>query len=170
MRAQCRLGPLATYLLPAAVTLVTACSGVDLPDTRSGTLVLSRVMTPEPIIPGGKPENASMAVYLTITNEGDSPDTLLAATSAMARTGMLHGSMPGSGMSMMSALVIPAHDSVRMVPGGLHLMFEGLTRVIEHGDRFPFELQFARGGRVAAQSTVVTYPQFDKLRGDAPSR
>lgn len=151
------------------LVLLMACGGIELPNTEAGSLTIRRIVSPEPIIPSGKPENASMAVYLELINHGDQPDTLLDVSSAMAKQGMLHGSMAGGGMDAMMALVVPAHDTVRLAPGGTHLMFEGLSRVIEAGDNFPIDLRFANQGDVSTQSRVVTYTQFDALRGKTGS-
>jgi periplasmic copper chaperone A len=162
--------PATLHRLALLGLFLAACGGIDLPETRAGSLVVGRVVSPEPIIPSGKPENASMSVYLAITNNGDAPDTLLAVSSAMATKGTLHGSMAGSGMAPLANLVIPAHGTVRMAPGGTHLMFEGLSRAIAAGDNFPLEARFARAGLVNLSSRVVTYTQFDALRGDSTDR
>ena len=146
---------------------LAGCGGLDLPKTRAGSLVMSRVVIPEPIITRGKPDSASMAAYLTIANEGDLADTLTAVASPLARVGTLHGSMEHGGMMAMTAVVLPPHSVTRMAPGGTHLMFEGLSRAFVAGDQVPLVLVLARGGRVPVNARVVSYTQFDALRGDS---
>ena len=154
----------------AMVLILTACSRLDLPVTRTGSLVVSRVVIPEPIITRGSPDSASMAAYLTIANEGDLADTLIAVESPLARHGTLHGSMEHGGMMAMTALALPAHSVTRMAPGGTHLMFEGLSRAFVPDDQVPLVLVLARAGRVSAIARVVSYTQFDALRGDSVDR
>jgi copper(I)-binding protein len=157
--------------VPMLLALFLAgCGGLDLPKTRAGSLVLSRVVIPEPIITRGKPDQASMAAYLTIANEGDLADTLVAVESPLARVGTLHGSMEHGGMMAMTALALPPRSVTRMAPGGTHLMFEGLSRAFVVGDQVPLVLVLRTGGRVPVTARVVNYTQFDALRGDTLNR
>jgi copper(I)-binding protein len=158
--------PLAFSAVFLSVALCT-CGGLDLPKTRAGSLVVSRVVIPEPIVTRGKPEDASMAAYLTIANESDLADTIRAVESPLARVGTLHGSMEHGGMMAMPAMVLPPHSVTRMAPGGTHFMFEGLSRAFVAGDQVPLVLVLARGGRVSVNARVVSYTQFDALRGDS---
>lgn len=151
----------------AMALLLTGCSRLDLPVTRTGSLVVGRVVIPEPIITRGNPDSASMAVYLTIANEGDLADTIVAVESPLARHGTLHGSMEHGGMMAMTAVVLPAHSVTRLAPGGTHFMFEGLSRAFVPGDVVPLVLVLAKGGRVGVNARVVSYTQFDALRGDS---
>jgi len=146
---------------------LAGCNRVNLPVTRAGVLAFSRTMIPEPIITNGDPSKASMACYLTIANDGDVADTLLAVESPLARQGTLHVTMEHGGMMAMNALPLSPHSVLRMAPGGTHLMFEGLSRVIIAGDTVPLVLVLAKAGRVTVNARVVTYNQFDALRGDS---
>ncbi len=158
-------------LFVLAATLLSlslaGCGGVDLPITRAGELTFSRIISPEPIITRGDPSQASMAVYLTIANEGDVADTVVSVESPLARTGTLHGAMEHGGMMAMTALPLPPHSVTRMAPGGNHFMFEGLSRAFVAGDQVPLVVTLAKGGEVAVNSLVVSYNQFDALRGDS---
>ena len=146
---------------------LAGCHQLNLPVTRAGTLAFSRVVIPEPIITNGDPSTASMASYLTIANEGDVADTLLAVESPLARQGTLHVTVAHGGMMATTALPLPPHSVTRMAPGGTHLMFEGLSRLIVAGDTVPLDLVLTKAGRVTVNARVVTYTQFDALRGDS---
>ena len=167
-----RVGVLALMIVFSSLLMIpfAGCGGLDLPKTRAGLLVMSRVVIPEPIITRGRPDQASMAAYLTIANEGDLADTLVAVESPLARVGTLHGSMEHGGMMAMTAVALPPHSVTRMAPGGTHLMFEGLSRAFVAGDQVPLVLVLARGGRVPVDARVVSYTQFDALRGDSLDR
>ncbi len=166
-----RVGALALVIVSASLLMISfaGCGGLDLPKTRAGLLVLSRVVIPEPIVTRNKPDSASMAAYLTIANEGDLADTIRAVESPLARVGTLHGSMEHGGMMAMEAMVLPPHSVTRMAPGGTHFMFEGLSRAFVAGDQVPLVLVLARGGRISVNARVVSYTQFDALRGDSLS-
>jgi copper(I)-binding protein len=150
--------------------LLAGCGGLNLPKTRAGSLILSRVVIPEPIITRGNIDSASMSSYLTIANEGDLADTLIAVESPLARVGTLNGSMEHGGMAAITALALPPHSVTRLAPGGTHLMFAGLSRAIVAGDQVPLVLVLRTGGRVSVNARVVNYTQFDALRGDTLDR
>ena len=99
------------------------------------------------------PPAASTAVgYLTIANAGARPDRLISLASPAATSVGLHlMSMNGEVMRMrpvQGGLVVPAGGAIRLEPGGYHLMFEGLTRPFEAGDRIPLTLRFQRFGLI----------------------
>lgn len=146
-------------LCSTALLLAIGCRQPYLPDVRSGALTISKAFAPEPIGRG------SMAVYLTIANAGDVPDTLVAVETPLAAMGMIHATEAGRGMVAAPSLVIAAHGSVRLVPGGTHFMFEQLHQTISAGEVVPVTLVFARQGRVAIRAPVVTYAEVDALRG-----
>ena len=67
--------------------------------------------------------------YMTITNTGPTDDRLLAVEAGFPRV-MLHRSETTDGVSKMihlDAVDIPAGETVTFAPGGLHVMFMGLT-------------------------------------------
>jgi copper(I)-binding protein len=107
------------------------------------------------------PPGANGAGYLTITNTGRTPDTLISVVSPAAARVTLHSTrMRGGVMSMrpLTSLAIPAAGTLALSPGGYHLMLEGLKRPLKIGDRVPATLTFARSGKVAIQFTVQAGP------------
>ncbi|MGH7582643.1 MAG: copper chaperone PCu(A)C [Gemmatimonadales bacterium] len=155
----------------AALMMLAACHRLTLPEARAGDLAITSIFSPVPIVPLGRPDQADMAVYLTIDNTGDVADTLLTVTSPLAVHAMLHGASAGGGMEAMDRLTLPAHAVTRFAPGGMHLMFEGLTDTVAVGHDVPVTLIFARAGRVTIQSLVLTYAQVDAIRarGSGPN-
>ena len=156
----------------AAVCLLgcVACS-------RSGTterfaqngIVVSRVVAAAPVA-AGTPSEAAVAVYLTIANEGDAPDTLVAVESPAAARARVHGEMPSGGMTMMmpvAAVPVAGHEVVRLAPGGLHVMLEGLARRVAAGDTIPLVLVLRRAGRLRVRALVVRYADLQQALGVA---
>jgi protein SCO1 len=106
------------------------------------------------------------ALYVTIENRANSPDTLVAATSRVAGSIELHGHVHQGGAVMMQRVdgvpVLPG-DSLRLEPGGYHLMLHDLTKRLAPGDTFTVELHFRRAGRVRARTVVIPYTALERM-------
>ena len=106
--------------------------------------------------PKGSPVAAG---YLTIENQGDSPDRLMEIRSVLARKVELHATTVENGVTSMrpvdGGLEIPANASVTLQPGGNHLMFVGLNAPLAEGEQVAVELIFEKAGRIAARLDVA---------------
>ena len=103
------------------------------------------------------PDIASL--YFTIVNFGERADTLQSVGTHLG-TAKLHEVVTEGGRSTMRhvpALPIAPGDTVRLAPGGYHVMITGLTRPLEVGDTLGVTLTFTRGGAVELQAPVLTY-------------
>ena len=100
------------------------------------------------------------AGYLTITNTGSEPDRLLGGTSPAVREVQIHQMKLMDGIMRMrpvaGGLVIPAGGSVRLAPGGYHIMLIGPKRPFVAGATVPATLRFARAGTVKVAFAVRT--------------
>lgn len=100
------------------------------------------------------------AAYFTVTNAGATPDTLLHIDSPLAAEAGLHRTSSDGGMmhmQPMGAVVIGAHDSLVLAPGGTHLMLTTLRSMPHAGDTITVTLRFARAGDVVAVLPVRAY-------------
>ena len=99
------------------------------------------------------------AVYLTITNEGETDDTLVSVSTDRADLAEVHETRDQDEIAVMmpheGALEIPAGESVSLEPGGLHVMLIGLTDDIRLGDTFDVTLTFKEAGEVTLPVTAV---------------
>jgi copper(I)-binding protein len=98
------------------------------------------------------------AVYVTIDNKGGSPDRLTGAFTHHAAMAMVHQNEVVNGvarMRMAGEINIPANDQVEMVPGGTHIMLEGLRAPLRTGDRFDLVLHFKNSGDQTVEVTVA---------------
>jgi copper(I)-binding protein len=103
------------------------------------------------------PGARTAAAYLTIESTGTAPDRLLGARSAQAAAVELHSMAHEGGMMRMRAVPhvdVPARGSVRLEPGGLHLMIVDPRAPLRAGERFPLTLTFARAGNVDVEVDV----------------
>ena len=97
------------------------------------------------------------AVYMAIENTGDQPERLLHAHADVAESVEIHESrMEGGVMKMqpVDRIDIPAHGSVELEPGGIHIMLIGLARDLQPGDEIELELHFEQAGHVAVRAVV----------------
>jgi periplasmic copper chaperone A len=90
--------------------------------------------------------------YLTIENNGATPDKLTGAATPAAAKAELHEMSMDNGVMKMrpinGGLPIPPGLSVTLAPGGLHLMLMGLKSPLKEGDKVPLTLQFEKAGKV----------------------
>lgn len=114
-------------------------------DYSVGTLSIVHPTTPET-----PPMVRSAAGYLSITNEGDEADYLVAVDSEM-HSASLHRSEVADGIATMSPverLEILAGETVTLEPGGLHVMFVGLDAPLAAEEGLSATLVFERAGSV----------------------
>lgn len=96
------------------------------------------------------------AGYVTIQG-GDVADRLLSVSSPRAGRVVLHSMMmQGDVMRMraIEALDVPAGATVRLAPGGLHLMLEQLATPLKAGETVPLVLRFERAGERRVDAVV----------------
>jgi copper(I)-binding protein len=90
------------------------------------------------------------AAYVSIANKGGADE--LTGVRATIGEAMLHeSSMDGGVMRMRpidpaQGLVVPSNGSLRLAPGGAHVMITGLKKPLRAGDRFDLTLLFAKAG------------------------
>jgi iron complex outermembrane recepter protein len=110
--------------------------------------------------PWSRPTAAGMPMgvaYLSITNNGKTPDALIAASSPAAARVEFHQTTFADGMARMRPLAevaIPAGATVKIEPGGIHLMLVDLKTAFEIGKSVPLELQFRNAGKVTVALSV----------------
>lgn len=98
------------------------------------------------------------AGYLIVQNPGPAADRIVAVTSPVARRTELHSmSMAGGKMTMRAldeGLEIPAGGTVKLAPGGLHLMFLDLTAPLVAGQKIPVTLELQKAGKITVELVV----------------
>lgn len=104
--------------------------------------------------PGGVNLSAG---YLTIVNDSDTADRLIAASSPRAESVELHEMrMDGAvmRMRMTRSIAIPAHGRLALAPGGAHLMFARLRSPLAESERIRVQLRFEHAGVVSVELPV----------------
>jgi copper(I)-binding protein len=98
------------------------------------------------------------AAYMTITNGTLADDTLVGvATSAAASASLHETSTDPSGMTGMhpvDGIKIPAGGTVKLEPGGYHVMLMGLTGDLTAGQTVRLTLTFSGAGAIEVSAEV----------------
>ena len=97
------------------------------------------------------------AGYLTIHNNGAAPDTLTGGSADFATVEIHEMKTEGGVMKMAemtNGLDIPAHGTIRLAPGGYHMMFTHLTKPLTKGEKVQATLTFAHAGPVTVDFNV----------------
>jgi copper(I)-binding protein len=90
--------------------------------------------------------------YLTIENKGTSADRLIGGSGDVAGKIEVHEMAANNGVMTMRPLdkglaIEPGH-TVKLAPGGYHLMMFDLKEPLKQGDKVPITLEFERAGKV----------------------
>lgn len=154
--------PLAFFV--AALAIVIGMAGLvrgSLPQSTAGTGAASSSSASAPIVVSGayvrEPANlVNAAAYFTIYNTTGSDDVLTAISTGAGASATLHSyDANGDMIGLATGLTIPAHGSVVMTPGKVHLMIEKLYGPLKAGQTVNFELNFAHAGLVIATAPVI---------------
>jgi periplasmic copper chaperone A len=110
--------------------------------------------------PWSRPAAAGMPMgvaYLSITNNGPLPEVLEGASSPVASGVQFHQTTISEGMARMRPLgeiTIAPGATVKIEPGGIHLMLVDLGSALEPGKSVPLVLEFRHAGRITVQLAV----------------
>lgn len=96
------------------------------------------------------------AAYVTIESVSD--DTLIGASTPVAKRVMIHAVEKDGDVSRMKhveTLELPAGERITLAPGGMHLMLMGLQDKLSEGTTFPMTLSFENAGEITVEVSVL---------------
>src|SRR5262249_12560880 len=136
-----------TRTIAFAALLAALGAPVRAEDVKAGDLVISQAWSRQ------TPSGAKVAgAYLTIENKGTAADRLISGSAdAAGRVEVHEMAMDGGVMKMRpldKGLVIDPGKTVKLAPGGNHLMLMDLKSQFKQGDKVPVTLQFEKAGKV----------------------
>jgi len=122
-------------------------------DAKAGDLVITQAWS------RATPSGAKIAGgYLTIENKGTAPDRLVGGTGEIAGKVEIHEMAMNNGVMTMrpldKGLTIDPGKTVKLAPGGFHLMIMDLKGPFKQGDKVPMTLEFEKAGKVALSFDV----------------
>jgi len=145
------------FLIPATlISLVSATMSVA-HDYKLGDLVIDHPVvfeTPKTARAGGG--------FMTITNNGSSSDRLVAVEGDLPRIEIHTFEMDGDVAKMIkmeNGVELPSGETVMLAPGGMHVMFMGLSEPFVEGETFPATLVFEKAGQVEIVFNVEERPE-----------
>jgi copper(I)-binding protein len=134
---------LACAIAFAAVTAVPAGAG----DAKVGDLVITQAWSRA--TPGGAKVAGG---YLTIENKGAAPDRLVGGAADIAGKFEVHEMAMKDGVMTMrmldKGLAIEPGKTVKLAPGGYHVMLMDLKGSLKQGEAVPVTLEFEKAGKV----------------------
>lgn len=130
-----------------AALLALTASAAQAQDYTIGSIRISKVWTRE--VPGG----AKVAgAYMTITNTGSAPDTLIGGSASIAGAFEVHEMSMTDGIMRMRqltpGLVIKPGETVVLKPGAIHIMLMDLKQPPKVGRTISGTLVFEKAGKV----------------------
>jgi copper(I)-binding protein len=155
---------IATFLCAACASKTAAASHAVV----AGNLVVSDAIAPAPVN-AGAPDAQTMSVYMTIANNGAMPDTLLSVSSDVALMTMLHSNTKNGQemtMELLPSIALPAHATVKLLPGGMHVMLEQLQHHIFADDSVSLTLSFTHHEPLHLRVHVVRYDALESIIGN----
>ncbi|MBN8991049.1 MAG: copper chaperone PCu(A)C [Rhizobiales bacterium] len=140
---------IAVAALAASVFTVPARAG----DATAGDIVITQAWS------RATPNGAKIAGgYLTIENKGTAPDRLVGGSGEIAGKVEVHEMAMNNGVMTMrpldKGLAIEPGKTVKLAPGGFHLMLMDLKGPFKQGDKVPVTLEFEKAGKVTVSLDV----------------
>lgn len=157
-RTSARTLGLGAVLLSAVLLVVAVVSGAFAADKAApakGAPVIADAWAQFPPVPG-RPG----AAYLTL--KAGKADTLVAVASPIAAYVEMHATKNVNGVMQMQrtgSLVLAKGATLKMAPGGYHLMLFGVKTPPAPGTSFPLTLSFEKAGPVTVQVPVRAFGQ-----------
>jgi copper(I)-binding protein len=122
-------------------------------EVKAGDLVITQAWSRA--TPGGAKIGGG---YLTIENKGSAPDRLIGGSADIAGKVEVHEMAMNNGVMTMrpldKGLTIEPGKTVKLAPGGYHLMMFDLKGPLKQGDKLPVTLEFEKAGKVAVSLDV----------------
>ncbi|KRR28380.1 hypothetical protein CQ14_40910 [Bradyrhizobium lablabi] len=136
-----------------AAVLALAGSSAQAGDATAGDIVITQAWS------RATPSGAKVAGgYLTIENKGAAPDRLISGSGDVAGKFEIHEMAMNNGVMTMrpldKGLSIEPGKTVKLAPGGHHLMLMDLKQPLKEGDKVPVTLQFEKAGKVTLSLDV----------------
>jgi copper(I)-binding protein len=137
----------------AALLSVLFTASARAEEVKAGDLVISQAWS------RATPNGAKIAGgYLTIENKGSVPDRLIGGAGDVAGKIEVHEMATNNGVMTMrpldNGLTIEPGKTVKLAPGGYHLMMFDLKGQLKQGDKVPVTLEFEKAGKVTLSFEV----------------
>jgi copper(I)-binding protein len=135
-------------------------------EVKAGNLVITQAWS------RATPNGAKIGSgYFTVENKGASPDRLIGVTADIAGKVEVHEMATKDGVMTMrpveKGLTIDAGKTVKLAPGGNHLMMFDLKSPLKQGDTVPVTLEFEKAGKAKISLDVQALGAPGPAAGDS---
>ncbi len=135
-------------IVTSLLMILTTCSLAHAEDVKAGDLVISQAWS------RATPNGAKIGSgYFTIENKGTTADKLVGVTGEISGKIEVHEMSMNNGVMKMrpvdGGVTIDPGKTVKLAPGGYHLMIMDLKSPLKQGDKLPLTLSFEKAGKVA---------------------
>ena len=141
-------------LVPAFVLATFIAAPASAEDYKLGPLQIAAPWTRA--TPKGAPVGGG---YMKISNTGTASDRLVEGSSNAAERFEVHAMTMDNGVMRMrpitGGLEIKPGETVELKPGGLHVMFVGLKKPLQQGERVKGTLVFEKAGKIDVEYPVA---------------
>jgi copper(I)-binding protein len=155
-------------LLGVAFVAVLLSAPLRAEEVRAGDLVITQAWSRA--TPGGAKVGGG---YLTIENKGTAPDRLISGSADVAAKVQVHEMSMNNGVMTMrpieGGVVIEPGKTVKLAPGGLHLMLLDLKSPLKQGEKLPVTLEFEKAGKISVVLDVESIGATGPAGSDNPS-
>jgi hypothetical protein len=140
--------------LASALFLVSlAAASARAEEVKAGDLVITQAWS------RATPNGAKIGTgYFTVENKGTTPDRLVGVSTDIAGKAEVHEMAMNKGVMTMrpveGGLTIDPGKTVKLAPGGYHLMLFDLKSPLKQGEKLPITLQFEKAGKVMVSLDV----------------
>jgi len=154
-------------LAGAALTTIVLAPAAHAVDVKAGDLVISQAWSRA--TPGGAKVGGG---YLTIENKGSAPDRLIGGSAEIAAKVQVHEMSMNNGVMTMrpveGGVTIEPGKTVKLAPGGYHLMIMDLKGPFKQGEKVPVTLEFEKAGKVQVTLDVGSIAAMGPQGSDNP--
>ena len=154
-------------LLGVALLAALSAAPASAQEVKAGDLVITQAWSRA--TPGGAKIGGG---YLTIENKGATPDRLIGGSGDIASKIEVHEMSMNNGVMTMrpldNGLAIEPGKTVKLAPGGLHLMLFDLKAPLKQGDKVPVTLEFEKAGKVTLSLDVQSLGAQGPAGADHP--
>src|SRR5438477_5989178 len=142
-----------TAMAAAALLAQFLATPLRADEVKAGDLVITQAWSRA--TPGGAKTGGG---YLTVENKGSTPDRLIGGSADVAAKVEMHEMSMKNGLMTMrppdKGLTIEPGKTVKLAPGGYHLMMMDLKGPLKQGDKVPVTLEFEKAGKVQVSLDV----------------
>ncbi len=134
------------------VVLLAACGGGATDESAAGGISVEDAWARPPAMAGG-----NGAAYFLIRNDGNTADRLIGVSSPLAMAEMHESVMADDGtmsMNPVDGVDVAPNSTVAFEPGGLHIMFMGVSEPPAAGDTVSLTLTFENAGEMTIDVPV----------------